>query len=126
MKRILLIIIIYILFTNNLFAKDELWKCKKNLGNNTFTMVPIWILPDEKKLIFLDKISYANGDIEESIYKYHEFKITEEWSNKTAFKGKWSSKSKIKGLFDRNFKELSFTIDKVGSYDYLCNQLEYE
>jgi len=125
MSKKIFLIIIYTLFTTSLFANDELWKCKRNLGENTFTMVPIWILPDEKKFIFLDKLKYSNGEVEESIYRYHEFKITEERDNKTAFKGKWSSKSKIKGLFDRNFRELSFTIDKVGSFDYQCNQLEY-
>ena len=74
MKKLLAIILLGLVFSGNAYTKEELWKCEKNLGDNVFSMVPVWVLPNQKKLIFLDKLKYTNGDIDESIYKYHEFK----------------------------------------------------
>jgi len=107
MSKKIFLIIICTLFTTSIFANDELWKCKRNLGENTFTMVPIWILPDEKKFIFLDKLRYSNGEVEESIYRYHEFKITEEW-------GIIKQHSKVNGLQNQKLKV--YLIEILESY----------
>jgi hypothetical protein len=125
MKKLFLTVMLTLLIFKNLYSQEEMWKCEKNLGNNVFSMVPVWISPNERKLIFLDKIRYANGEVDQSIYDYHEFNITNESNNSIFFSGKWSSSSKINGSLNRNSKELNFIIDKLGKRNYYyCESLE--
>lgn len=110
---------------NNSIA-EELWWCEKNVDKNMSMMIPVWILNDQKKLIFLDEVT-VDGIVEKSSHDRHDFNIYELKDDHYSFVGKWG-RLNLKGVFYNNRSKypkntLIYTIDTIGSFEYPCSQL---
>lgn len=126
-KIIFLFLIIFsLLISNKTYANQELWWCEKEIDTNMNLMIPVWVIFDEKKLIFLEEVN-VDGKNESSSHGRHEFEIYDLNSQSYAFKGKWG-KLNAKGVLYNNNSSypqntLIYTIDKIGSFEYYCDQL---
>ena len=96
---------------------EELWWCEKNIDKNMSMMIPVWILNDQKKLVFLDEVT-VDGIVEKSSHDRHDFNIYELKDDHYSFVGKWG-RLNLKGVFYNNRSKypnstLIYTIDTIG------------
>lgn len=122
MKKLICILVLGLLWSNNLLADSDFYGCEKDLGDNTSTYVPIEIDLTRGLMIFREELKVGNK-IEKSLYLRKELKIINSNSDYYEARGNWSSsgRSKVHAKLYKSSLDLIFKIDTLNStHRYKC------
>ena len=109
MKKLLGIVVLGLLWCTKAYSNEELYWCKNDTwGADVIHGIPVRILPQENKMIFLEELKFSNGNSWESAFERKDLKITKKTS--AFYKAK---KGKLDVIFYREYLQLLTKIKGV-------------
>ena len=114
MKKLLGILIVGLLFCTKAYSNEELYWCKNDTwGTDVIHGIPVWILPQQNKMIFLEELKFSNGNSWGSAVGRKDLKITIKTSAFYKAQGPWVdpdiktfNKGKVDVIFYREYLQL--------------------
>ena len=121
MKKLLGILIVGLLFCTKAYSNEELYWCKNDTwGTDVIHGIPVLIIPQENKMIFLEELKFSNGNSWGSAVGRKDLKITEKSNSRYKAHGPWVDpeiKSLFRGrvdvIFDREYRQLLTKVKDV-------------